>query len=157
MLAAVAVLDSTRQMLARMLARRARLLYISGSATTFVVVALGVLLSLCISIAPLTEWVLLALMGSLGAFVSVSVRGQPPGTDVVEDAKATFVYGALRACVAIAFSLIMYLAIKGGIFLSGEVSDNWSRILVLAFVAGFSEKLVPEAIIKNAVEGKLPR
>ena len=86
-----------------------------------------------------------------GAFVSVAVRGQPPAFDVLEDRRATFAYGVVRTMVAMTFASLMYLLVLGQILLPELAKDSIARLLVVAFIAGFSEKFVPEAVIHHAI------
>ncbi len=133
--------------------RPARLLYISGA---FLAVLVGMVISVAAASRGSTAsktWCLVALFGALGAFVSIALRGQPATLDALEDWKATLAYGLVRAMVAIVFAALMYLLVLGGVFLPELASEPGARLLVVAFVAGFSEKLVPEAVIHQAIGG----
>src|SRR5262249_43999585 len=51
---------------------------------------------------------------------------------------ATLLYGVVRALVAVVFALLMYLLVLGGVLLPEVARESFSRVLVLAFVAGCS-------------------
>jgi hypothetical protein len=144
-------LEDTFQMMDRTFSRRARLLYISGSTVVCGVMLIASILSALQGRTTMTTWSLVFLFGALGAFVSVAIKLRSPSLDVLDDKSATFFYGIVRSIVAIVFASLMYLLVLGGVLLPGLVSEGAPRLLVLAFVAGFSEKLVPEAVIHQAI------
>lgn len=149
--AAAQALDATFEMMFRAFTRRARLLYLSGTALAILCTLIAVGLTAYFGATALKMWCLVWLFGALGAFVSVALRGQPPTLDVLEDRKATVAYGGVRTAVAMVFASLMYLLVLGGIFLPELARESTARLLVLAFVAGFSEKLVPEAVIHHGI------
>jgi hypothetical protein len=149
--AAVQALDATFEMMHRAFTRRARLLYLSGTSLTIVCTSIAVGITEYFGATALKMWCLVWLFGSLGAFVSVALRGQPPTLDVLEDRKATVAYGIVRTVVAMVFASLMYLLVLGGILVPELARESTARLLVLAFVAGFSEKPVPEAVIHHAI------
>ncbi len=149
--AAARALNETFEMMLRTFVRRARLVYISGS---FLVILAALAISASaayLGAAGSRTWCLVSLFGALGAFVSAALRGQPPTLDVLEDRSATLAYGIVRAMIAIVFAFLMYLLVLGGVFLPELAHEPGSRLLVLAFAAGFSEKLVPEVVIHQAI------
>lgn len=147
------VLEETSEMLQRTFSRHAKLLYISGSLAMIAVTSVASLLSGALHASTVTTWCLVALFGALGAFVSIAVKGQPATMDVLEDRRATVAYGAVRALVGVVFAMLVYLLVLGGILLPEFAKEATSRLLIISFAAGFSEKLVPEAFIHHAISG----
>lgn len=150
--AAARVLEQTHEALRRVFGRRARLYYISGSSVVAILVLIASAM-LSRFLPGLLVWSLVALFGALGAFVAAAIRTNPPSMDVLEDLNATIGYGVTRSAVAIIFAIVMYLLVLGGVLLPELARESTFRLLVLAFVAGFSEKLVPEAVIHQAIGG----
>lgn len=149
---AVQALEQTHEMLRRTFARHARLLYLSGSLLIIGVASLISLLSAALNAQTARTWCLVSLFGSLGAFASIAIKGQPPTMDILEDRWATVAYGAIRALVGVVFAVLIYLLVLGGVLLPGFAKEADS-LLIISFVAGFSEKLVPEAFIHHAITG----
>ncbi len=149
--AASQALETTYDLMYRAFTRRARLFYISGSFLVILIVLGFLAASPYLGGPVIRTWCLIALFGSIGAFVSVATSRQPPSVDVLEDWRAVILYGVVRALVAVIFAILVYLLVLGGILLTEVARESISRLLVVAFVAGFSEKLVPEAIIHQAI------
>ncbi len=151
--AAAQAFEETFGLMLRSFTRRARLLYISGSFLVILFALVALAAAAYTGSTSYRTWSLIALFGAVGASVSVALRGQPPTLDVLEDYPATLLYGIVRALVAVVFALLVYLLVLGGVLLPDLARESSSRLLVLAFVAGFSEKLVPEAVIHQAIGG----
>lgn len=149
--AAAQALEATYEFMYRAFTRRARLLYISGSFLVILVVLTILGVTTYFGAVTAMIWCLVSLFGSIGAFVSVSTSRQPPTVDILEDQRAVILYGVVRAIVGVVFAILIYLLVLGGILLTEIAHDSIARLLVLAFVAGFSEKLVPEAVIHQAI------
>jgi hypothetical protein len=97
--------------------------------------------------------------GTLGAFfsIAIAIRSRTVLTDLqwranTVDAVLRVIIGAIAAGVLV--SLVQLQAVK---FTIGEVTPNpgenpWLYILIVAFVAGFSERLVPDLLEKSRVD-----
>lgn len=105
--------------------------------------------------------------GSLGAFFSVAlaIRGRTVLTDLrrrdnTVDALLRIVVGAMSGPILICLFLTHTLNFDlGGAKLAGTATpdqDAWIRVLMIAFVAGFLERLVPDLLAKTTVGGVTP-
>lgn len=149
---AIGSLRSTEDRLRRIMLRQARLIYLSGTVTSLAAVAgLTFMTSSRLSERSLSYF-LVSMSGAAGALVSVVTRGGLPHADVLDDRWGTFAYGIVRSLISIIFAVQTYLLVLGGVLLP-SLAGSTERLLVLAFVAGFSEKLVPEAVIHQAISG----
>jgi hypothetical protein len=149
--AAAQALEATYDLMYRAFTRRARLLYISGSFLVIVLISLVLAATEYLGATTAKTWCLVSLFGSIGAFVSVSTSRQLSSVDVLEEWGAVVLYGIVRATVAVAFAILMYLLVLGGVLLTEIARDSIARLLVVAFAAGFSEKFVPEVVIHQAI------
>lgn len=149
--AAAQALEATYDLMYRAFTRRARLLYISGSFLVMLLALMILGVTAHFGTATIKIWCLVSFFGSMGAFVSVSTSRQPLMVDILEEWRAVVLYGVVRAIVAVVFAILIYLLVLGGILLTDIARDSIARLLVVAFVAGFSEKLVPEAVIHQAI------
>lgn len=90
------------------------------------------------------------LIGAIGAIISVISRGDALNFDANAGKDIHFTEGTARIVVGIAGALLVSLAIKGGILLSGVKfqGSHFAVLLAFAIVAGASERLVPNLIGK---------
>ena len=96
--------------------------------------------------------------GTIGAFfsIAIAIRSRTVLTDLhmrdnVADAMLRVVIGAIAAGVLVTLLRLQVVSISLGSFkLDGTVGDAWLSALLLAFVAGFSERLVPDLLEKTA-------
>ncbi|MSP02660.1 MAG: hypothetical protein EXR07_16655 [Acetobacteraceae bacterium] len=104
--------------------------------------------------------------GTIGAFfsIAIAIRKRTVLTDLhwvdnAADAVLRVVIGAIAAGVLI--SLVQLNAINitiGGLKSPVDLAENWLYALVLAVVAGFSERLIPDLLEKSAAAvGPAPR
>jgi hypothetical protein len=87
-----------------------------------------------------------ASSGSLGGFLSTSRRLR---TMLFEKEIPTFAYifyGLERVTVSVCGAFIVLLAVKSG--LGGFIKEGMTGIMILAVVAGFSETLIPNILVK---------
>ena len=93
-----------------------------------------------------------AIAGALGATASVSWR-VTAGTLRVADPGAGVLtlrrLGIVRPPIGAVFGLALYFGLKSGFINIGEDNKNFYFFAFLAFVAGFSERAVPD-LIKTA-------
>lgn len=95
-----------------------------------------------------------AAMGAIGSIVSVFVRVPRMSADFRDaDPEVPFFVGLLKPMVGIAFAAFAYLAIEGGL-LPIDVGDSPGAFyMAISFVAGFSERFVPDIINKAERHG----
>jgi hypothetical protein len=117
-------------------------------------------------ISPEVSMLWLALAGgTIGAFFSIAIalRTRTVLTDLhwvdnTADAVLRVVIGGIAAGVLV--SLVRLQAVNitiGGGTLVGDIADIWLYALVVAIIAGFSERLVPDLLEKSAaVAGAAP-
>src|SRR5262249_6415574 len=89
------------------------------------------------------------LAGALGSCVSVSWRltiGQMLRLDAGASILALKRLGTLRPAIGTAFGIAIYFALKSGFINVGSDNKNFYFFVFIAFVAGFSERLVPDLI-----------
>jgi hypothetical protein len=101
-----------------------------------------------------------AVAGALGASVSVMWR-MTAGTfqdDAVFGADNLKRLGAFRPFLGAMFGLILYVALQAGMIAETYIPDNpgWHFYIFLAFLAGFSERLVPD-FLGEREKGLVPR
>src|SRR5262245_26256116 len=97
-----------------------------------------------------------AIAGGLGACASVSWRvtvgdllSVDPGAGVLTLRRL----GALRPFIGAIFGLALYLALKSGFVDIGEANQNFYFFTFFAFLAGFSERVVPDLL--RTAEGRI--
>lgn len=97
------------------------------------------------------------IAGALGALVSVVTRMSADKFQVRHEVGRTYIgrVAAFRPFIGSVFGLVVYLALTGGVLQQITIPDgeeaSFAFYLVLAFAAGFSERLVKEVI--RAAEG----
>lgn len=92
---------------------------------------------------------LIGLFGGVcGALISVLQRAQQLQISLYEHNGTIVLQGIVRVGLGCAFGVISLIACKSGLLLN-LMSESNSRLLILAIIAGFSERLVPDFIEKN--------
>ncbi|QAX84593.1 hypothetical protein C2E19_12275 [Pseudomonas sp. DTU12.3] len=91
--------------------------------------------------------------GACGALISVLQRSKKLKVDLYESTKMIVLQGIVRIGLGCAFGAIALVACKAGLLLE-LMSETNSRLLILAVIAGFSERLIPDFIEKTANERK---
>ncbi|MBV4500770.1 hypothetical protein [Pseudomonas shirazensis] len=95
---------------------------------------------------------LIGLFGGVcGAVISVLQRAQKLQVSLYEHNGTVVLQGLVRVGLGCAFGVIALIACKAGLFLNFMNESN-SRLLVLALIAGFSERLVPDFIENTSNE-----
>jgi hypothetical protein len=98
-----------------------------------------------------------AMMGGIGAFLSIAGRAESIRLDPVAGDRIHRIEGMVRVAVGLLGALFLALAIKANLVLG--LSQTWPHpllaLLIFCIVAGASERLVP-GLIKN-MEGSLGR
>jgi len=140
--------------------RRAQYIYMWGTfAGVLVLVAILAVTGLFTAIAgysPLHDEAIAvafgcALAGAIGGCASVSFRVLSYGRLRVDAGASVLTVrglGTVRPIVGAIFGVAMYFALKSGLVNSGN--ESFYLYAVLAFVAGFSERLVPELVRRTA-------
>ncbi|HEX5325285.1 MAG TPA: hypothetical protein VFW75_01325, partial [Acetobacteraceae bacterium] len=108
-------------------------------------------------------WLALA-GGSIGAFFSVAIgiRSRTVLTDLhlldnAADAVLRIFIGAIAGGVLVGFVRLNAVSIKlGNTTLDATTADAWLLALALAFIAGFSERLIPDLLAKSAIGAPIP-
>jgi hypothetical protein len=89
-----------------------------------------------------------AIAGGLGAAASVSWRvtvgdfSVDPGAGILTLRRL----GSVRPFIGAIFGIALYFALKSGFINIGESNRNFYFFAFLAFVAGFSERVIPELL-----------
>ncbi|WP_248743322.1 MULTISPECIES: hypothetical protein [unclassified Pseudomonas] len=97
---------------------------------------------------------LMGLFGGVcGALISVLQRSKNLQVGMYESTKIIVLQGVVRVCLGCAFGVISLVACKSGLLL-GVMGGSSGRLLILAIVAGFSERLVPD-FIEKTVNGQV--
>lgn len=86
--------------------------------------------------------------GVCGALISVLQRTKDLKVGLYEPTKMIVLQGVVRVGLGCAFGVISLVACKAGLLLD-LMSENNSRLLTLAIIAGFSERLIPDFIEKT--------
>jgi hypothetical protein len=98
-----------------------------------------------------------AMMGGIGAFLSISARAESIRLDPVAGERIHRIEGMVRVAVGMLGALFLALAIKANLILG--LAQTWPRpflaLLIFCIVAGASERMVP-GLIKN-MESSLGR
>lgn len=89
--------------------------------------------------------------GVCGALISVLQRSKSLQVGMYESTRIIVLHGVVRVCLGCAFGIISLVACKAGLLL-GLMGESNSRLMILAIVAGFSERLVPDFIAKTVGE-----
>ena len=119
------------------IARRATLAYLLGAIAASALASVGFSLG----------WQPAA--GALGGFLSVAGGARRLDLDPSDDFRVLFVYGALRISIALVSSVIVLWLVDAGLLLNALTSRSpeYGRLVACA-VAGFSEKLVPNSLLR---------
>lgn len=159
-----AMLDKAELFLRERSRERARIWYLSSTLVTAMLMLAGALVLWVNRTRVLTflgveasfiEVMLGAAMGSLGALLSVLRRSDDLKIDVSAGARVHYFEGAMRVLFGAMAGLLFALAIKSNILLGAiNRSERATTILlVIAIVAGVSERLLPSLITQ--LEGTL--
>jgi hypothetical protein len=154
-------LDDMAAVYDRAASSEARILYLGGM--------LAGLAALCVLLVPIglllpnelpidrTLFFGSVIAGALGALVSVVTRMSAEKFQVRHEVGRTYIQrvAAFRPFIGSVFGLVVYLALTGGVIeqidIPSDDETSFAFYLVLAFAAGFSERLVKEVI--RAAEG----
>lgn len=161
---AIAVLENAESYLTSRGTENARLWYLGGagilSALSLVIAVVLLAIRSQIQSAQLLDAVSIlagALMGGIGAFLSISARAESIRLDPVAGQRIHRIEGMVRVAVGLLGALFLALAIKANLILG--ISQTWPHpflaLLIFCIVAGASERLVP-GLIKN-MENSLAR
>ena len=137
--------------------REAQIVYLGGMlngvlALCAVTVPVGILLAASDVPVNLTTFFGSLIAGALGALVSVVTRMSADKFHVRHEVGRSYVQrvAAFRPFIGGVFGLLVYFALQGGVIRQLDVptddSDRFAFFLVLAFAAGFSERLVKEVL-----------
>ena len=138
-------------------AREAQIVYLGGMlmgvlALCAVTVPVGILLAASSVPVNLTTFFGCLIAGALGALVSVVTRMSADKFHVRHEVGRSYVQrvAAFRPFIGGVFGLLVYFALQGGVIRQLDVPedprDRFAFFLVLAFAAGFSERLVKEVL-----------
>jgi hypothetical protein len=137
--------------------REAQIVYLGGMlggvlALCAITVPVGILLAASDVPVNLTTFFGCLIAGALGALVSVVTRMSADKFHVRHEVGRSYVQrvAAFRPFIGGVFGLLVYFALQGGVIRQLDVptddSDRFAFFLVLAFAAGFSERLVKEVL-----------
>ena len=117
-----------------------------------ITVPVGILLAASSAPVNLTTFFGCLIAGALGALVSVVTRMSADKFHVRHEVGRSYVQrvAAFRPFIGGVFGLLVYFALQGGVIRQLDVPtderDRFAFFLVLAFAAGFSERLVKEVL-----------
>jgi uncharacterized membrane protein len=137
--------------------REAQIVYLGGMLSGVLVlcaitVPVGILLAASEVPVNLTTFFGCLIAGALGALVSVVTRMSADKFHVRHEVGRSYVQrvAAFRPFIGGVFGLLVYFALQGGVIRQLDVPtddrDRFAFFLVLAFAAGFSERLVKEVL-----------
>ena len=137
--------------------REAQIVYLGGMlggvlALCAITVPVGLLLAASDVPVNLTTFFGCLIAGALGALVSVVTRMSADKFHVRHEVGRSYVQrvAAFRPFIGGVFGLLVYFALQGGVIRQLDVPtddrDRFAFFLVLAFAAGFSERLVKEVL-----------
>ena len=137
--------------------REAQIVYLGGMlmgvlALCAVAVPIGLLLAGTDVPVDLTTFFGCVIAGALGALVSVVTRMSADRFHVRHEVGRGYVQrvAAFRPFIGSVFGLLVYFALAGGVIRQLDIpeaeSDRFAFFLVLAFAAGFSERMVKEVL-----------
>ena len=146
-------------------AREAQIVYLGGMligvlALCAITVPVGILLASTDVPVNLTTFFGCLIAGALGALVSVVTRMSADKFHVRHEVGRSYVQrvAAFRPLIGGVFGLLVYFALQGGVIRQLDVPtderDRFAFFLVLAFAAGFSERLVKEVL--RSADGEEP-
>ena len=138
-------------------AREAQIVYLGGMligvlALCAITIPVGLLLAASDTPVNLTTFFGCLIAGALGALVSVVTRMSADKFHVRHEVGRSYVQrvAAFRPFIGGVFGLLVYFALQGGVIRQLDVPtderDRFAFFLVLAFAAGFSERLVKEVL-----------
>ena len=137
--------------------REAQIVYLGGMligvlALCAITIPVGLLLAASDTPVNLTTFFGCLIAGALGALVSVVTRMSADKFHVRHEVGRSYVQrvAAFRPLIGGVFGLLVYFALQGGVIRQLDVPtderDRFAFFLVLAFAAGFSERLVKEVL-----------
>jgi len=137
--------------------REAQIVYLGGMlggvlALCAITVPVGILLAASDVPVNLTTFFGCVIAGALGALVSVVTRMSADKFHVRHEVGRSYVQrvAAFRPFIGSVFGLLVHFALQGGVIRQLDVPtderDRFAFFLVLAFAAGFSERLVKEVL-----------
>jgi hypothetical protein len=143
--------------------REAQIVYLGGMLSGVLVlcavtVPAGILLAASNVPVNLTTFFGCLIAGALGALVSVVTRMSADKFHVRHEVGRSYVQrvAAFRPFIGGVFGLLVYFALQGGVIRQLDVPelerDRFAFFLVLAFAAGFSERLVKEVLRSTSGE-----
>ena len=147
--------------------REAQIVYLGGMlmgvlALCAVAVPVGLLLAGTDVPVDLTTFFGCLIAGALGALVSVVTRMSADKFHVRHEVGRGYVQrvAAFRPFIGSVFGLLVYFALAGGVIRQLDMpeaeSDRFAFFLVLAFAAGFSERMVKEVLRSAGGEEQKP-
>ena len=150
-------LDRIAEHYAQAASREAQIVYLGGMlsgvlALCAITIPVGLLLAASDVPVNLTTFFGCLIAGALGALVSVVTRMSADKFHVRHEVGRSYVQrvAAFRPFIGGVFGLLVYFALQGGVIRQLDVPtddrDRFAFFLVLAFAAGFSERLVKEVL-----------
>lgn len=90
------------------------------------------------------------MYSSLGGVLSVSLNAKKISSQKAISDWMYLIYGAERIVISLIAGVVVYSLIRSGLMFSGFISDdgNIFMLLMLSFVSGFSETLIPNSLSK---------
>ena len=102
------------------------------------------------TLTPNLNLTLIGILGGVcGAQISVLQRSKELQVGLYEPTKMIVLQGLVRVGLGCIFGIISLIACKAGLLLD-LMSESNSRLFILAIIAGFSERLIPDFIDKSA-------
>lgn len=100
-----------------------------------------------------------AALGAVGSIVSIFIRVPRMADDFRNSSQEIpFFVGLFKPMVGIAFAVFLFAAIQGGFVpIAVESGREGAFFIAVSFIAGFSERLVPDIIGKTEEGGDLHR
>lgn len=150
-------LDRVEEHYEQAAAREAQIVYLGGMligvlALWAITVPVGILLASTDVPVNLTTFFGCLIAGALGALISVVTRMSADKFQVRHEVGRSYVQrvAAFRPLIGGVFGLLVYFALQGGVIRQLDVPtderDRFAFFLVLAFAAGFSERVVKEVL-----------
>lgn len=91
------------------------------------------------------------IFGALGALVSVIQRSTGLTYSKVQTRNDAILHGLIRVFLGLIFGILLYIMLESNIILGFYDGENKTHLTwLLAFLAGFSERLIPEVL--NSIE-----
>jgi hypothetical protein len=91
---------------------------------------------------------MIATAGSIGGFLSISLRIKVLITEVFEDRLLNFLSSVIRMMFAMLAGIVTFILVKSNIIFGflADLEVNFYIILVLSVASGFFEQKVPELL-----------